>query len=325
MVLLRSLALTIALGFLFVLLVAPILMPIMVFATYIYTSNGYLSASTAFTTLILFNIVRVPFGLLPLALQQVSNAMVAVNRISAFLQLGELHIPAAIEVDISVDGAAPAVDADIVKASVVLSVKEGCFSWTLDKKAKELRSMPGAEGRGGRGGRGGRRRGGRGGSAGPGGRGSASSEGAGRGGSSRGERGGGGGRGSGKGDATEGLLLKDSEALGGFMLSDINLEVRAGQLVAIVGPVGSGKSSLLLAVIHEMTTLRGSIELKGKVSYAAQQPWILNRTLRDNCHFDTTEPMRKSLYHDALRDCCLLPDLGILPAGDQTEIGERGC
>jgi ATP-binding cassette subfamily C (CFTR/MRP) protein 1 len=73
--LLRRLSLTIALGFLFVLLVAPIIMPILVFTTYVYVSSGYLSSSTAFTTLLLFNIIRVPFGLLPLALQQVCSTM----------------------------------------------------------------------------------------------------------------------------------------------------------------------------------------------------------------------------------------------------------
>jgi ATP-binding cassette subfamily C (CFTR/MRP) protein 1 len=77
-------------------------------------------------------------------------------------------------------------------------------------------------------------------------------------------------------------------------------------------------------MLNEMTTLSGSVSLVGKVAYAAQQPWILNRTLRDNCHFDTTVPLSKRLYEDALSDCCLLPDLAILPAGDQTEIGERG-
>lgn len=68
-------------------------------------------------------------------------------------------------------------------------------------------------------------------------------------------------------------------------LQDIDLTVRKGELVGILGRVGSGKTSLLSAIIGEMTKVDGKVELHGSVAYCAQNPWILSATVRDNITF----------------------------------------
>ncbi|KAG0275623.1 Canalicular multispecific organic anion transporter 2 [Linnemannia exigua] len=105
-------------------------------------------------------------------------------------------------------------------------------------------------------------------------------------------------------------------------LESINLSVRNGSLVAIVGRVGQGKSSLLSAIIGEMYKLQGRIQVSGRIAYVPQQSWIMNATLRDNILFGNE--YNQDRYQHILYACGLEPDLAILPAGDMTEIGERG-
>ncbi|KAG0044636.1 hypothetical protein BGZ83_010140 [Gryganskiella cystojenkinii] len=105
-------------------------------------------------------------------------------------------------------------------------------------------------------------------------------------------------------------------------LQNINLLVARESLVAIVGRVGEGKSSLLSAVIGEMYKLQGHVRTKGKIAYVPQQPWILNMTVRENILFG--KPMDQDRYRAVLFACGLEPDLDLMPAGDMTEIGERG-
>ncbi|XP_014222079.1 multidrug resistance-associated protein 1 isoform X4 [Trichogramma pretiosum] len=105
-------------------------------------------------------------------------------------------------------------------------------------------------------------------------------------------------------------------------LQNINLKVKQGQLVAIVGTVGSGKSSLISALLGEMDKISGRVNTKGSIAYVSQQAWIQNATLQDNILFG--KPLDKALYHRVIEACALSPDLKMLPAGDQTEIGEKG-
>ncbi|KAG0371858.1 Canalicular multispecific organic anion transporter 2 [Mortierella sp. AD032] len=105
-------------------------------------------------------------------------------------------------------------------------------------------------------------------------------------------------------------------------LESIDLSVRNGSLVAIVGRVGQGKSSLLSAIIGEMYKLQGKICVSGRIAYVPQQSWIMNATLRDNILFGNE--YNQDRYQHILFACGLEPDLAILPAGDMTEIGERG-
>uniref|UniRef100_A0ABM0GWV9 Multidrug resistance-associated protein 1-like n=1 Tax=Saccoglossus kowalevskii TaxID=10224 RepID=A0ABM0GWV9_SACKO len=102
----------------------------------------------------------------------------------------------------------------------------------------------------------------------------------------------------------------------------IDIDITEGSLVAVVGQVGSGKSSLLSALLGEMEKLDGKVFMKGSVAYVAQQAWIQNTTLQNNILFGTKYIQKK---YNKIVDCCALtPDIAVLPGGDQTEIGEKG-
>lgn len=105
-------------------------------------------------------------------------------------------------------------------------------------------------------------------------------------------------------------------------LKEINVTIPDGSLIAVVGQVGCGKSSLLSALLGEMEKKDGFVSVKGGIAYVPQQAWIQNASLKDNILFgrDRKEPF----YKRVLEACALLPDLEILPSGDRTEIGEKG-
>ncbi|XP_076469030.1 multidrug resistance-associated protein 1-like [Babylonia areolata] len=105
-------------------------------------------------------------------------------------------------------------------------------------------------------------------------------------------------------------------------LKNINMSVKKGSLVAVVGSVGCGKSSLLSACLGEMRKLKGNVSMRGSVAYVPQQAWIQHATLKDNVLFG--QDLDEGLYQRCLDDCALRDDLDILPAGDRTEIGEKG-
>ncbi|KAG7491793.1 hypothetical protein MATL_G00007720 [Megalops atlanticus] len=105
-------------------------------------------------------------------------------------------------------------------------------------------------------------------------------------------------------------------------IHNINLMVPKGSLLAVVGHVGCGKSSLVSALLGEMEKLEGEISIRGSVAYVPQQAWIQNATLRDNILFGNAYDEQK--YRCVLEACALTPDLEVLPGGDQTEIGEKG-
>ncbi|XP_073645077.1 ATP-binding cassette sub-family C member 9 isoform X5 [Tursiops truncatus] len=122
-------------------------------------------------------------------------------------------------------------------------------------------------------------------------------------------------------------------------LSNINIRIPTGQLTMIVGQVGCGKSSLLLAILGEMQTVEGKVHWSNvnesepsfeatrsrnrySVAYAAQKPWLLNATVEENITFGS--PFNKQRYKAVTDACSLQPDIDLLPFGDQTEIGERG-
>ncbi|KAH9031752.1 ABC transporter [Lactarius pseudohatsudake] len=107
-----------------------------------------------------------------------------------------------------------------------------------------------------------------------------------------------------------------------FKLKHIDLRVPRGQLVAIVGAVGSGKTSLLQGLIGDMRRTEGSVRVGGSVAYCSQSAWIQNATIRDNICFGRAFEAER--YWKAVHDACLEPDLDVLPNGDLTEVGERG-
>ncbi|CAB3223730.1 unnamed protein product [Arctia plantaginis] len=105
-------------------------------------------------------------------------------------------------------------------------------------------------------------------------------------------------------------------------LTNLNLQIPRGSLVAVVGAVGTGKSSLLAALLGEMDKVSGRVNVKGTTAYVTQQAWIQNATVQDNILFG--KQLNKTKYNQILRACALKTDLAILPGGDQTEIGEKG-
>ncbi|XP_076093490.1 ATP-binding cassette sub-family C member 3-like isoform X1 [Mytilus galloprovincialis] len=105
-------------------------------------------------------------------------------------------------------------------------------------------------------------------------------------------------------------------------LGGINVNIKEGKLIAVVGQVGSGKSSFISSILGEMEKLDGEVLVKGSVAYVSQEAWIQNLTVRDNILYGHTLSERK--YDRVIEGCCLKTDLEILTAGDMTEIGERG-
>ncbi|NXN36277.1 MRP1 protein, partial [Rhinoptilus africanus] len=106
------------------------------------------------------------------------------------------------------------------------------------------------------------------------------------------------------------------------VLKNLSVNIPEGSLVAVVGQVGSGKSSFLSAILGEMEKLEGAVQRRGSVAYVSQQAWIQNDSLQENILFGAN--LKRPYYELVLESCALLPDLEQLPNGDQTEIGERG-
>ncbi|ESO89359.1 hypothetical protein LOTGIDRAFT_229211 [Lottia gigantea] len=109
---------------------------------------------------------------------------------------------------------------------------------------------------------------------------------------------------------------------GAPVISIDNINIRNGSLVAIIGRVGAGKSTFLSSILGEVPNLDGKFYSKGSISYVPQQAWIQNATLKNNILFG--QDLNEEKYQNVIESCCLKTDLQILPAGDQTEIGEKG-
>ncbi|WVQ85431.1 hypothetical protein IAT38_007596 [Cryptococcus sp. DSM 104549] len=106
------------------------------------------------------------------------------------------------------------------------------------------------------------------------------------------------------------------------ILQDIDLEVTKGELIGLIGRVGDGKSSLLGAILGEMTRSDGSVTVRGNVAYFSQTSWILSATVKDNIVFG--HRFDAGFYDQVLDACALRPDLAVLSSGDMTEVGEKG-
>ncbi|TQS35541.1 hypothetical protein Golomagni_04038 [Golovinomyces magnicellulatus] len=133
--------------------------------------------------------------------------------------------------------------------------------------------------------------------------------------------------------------IDGEEAARGFRLMDLDIKFEIGMLNIIVGPTGSGKTSLLMALLGEMTLLKGEVFLPGgysredirpdprtgltdSVAFCAQQAWLVNTTIRDNILFAAEYDEKR--YENVIAACALERDLKILDAGDQTLVGEKG-
>ena len=107
------------------------------------------------------------------------------------------------------------------------------------------------------------------------------------------------------------------------VLRDVDVRVERGSLTAVVGMVGSGKSSLMSALLGDMVKESGSrVNTLGQIAYVPQQAWMRNAKLRENILFGRSKD--SDMYEKVLQACALTADLKILQAGDETEIGEKG-
>ncbi|KAG2411497.1 hypothetical protein HFD88_009052 [Aspergillus terreus] len=107
-----------------------------------------------------------------------------------------------------------------------------------------------------------------------------------------------------------------------FQLHELDLTVPRNELLAVVGTVGAGKSSLLAALAGEMRRTGGTMVLGASRAFCPQYAWIQNATVRDNIVFG--QPFDSDWYYKVVDACALRADFRSLPAGDMTEIGERG-
>ena len=106
-------------------------------------------------------------------------------------------------------------------------------------------------------------------------------------------------------------------------LKNVTLNVCKGEILAITGPVGSGKSSLLTAVLGEIPVREGTISYYGKVAYVPQIPWVFSGTVRENILFGL--PFNEEKFQQIVGVCGLTEDLAVFSNRDLTEIGQRGA
>ncbi|KAF4584938.1 hypothetical protein EYR40_001764 [Pleurotus pulmonarius] len=252
----------------------PVLAAVLSFITY-SLSGHELNVAIIFSSLQLFNAIRMPLLTLPIALSFLSDALVALGRISGFLLAEEL--PEMYRISYS-NKRAISVDADFTWETVAKlskdmkrdNLEKHDLSAKSEKDGKGILPIDVTEI---------------------------------------------------QGSADSGSDLCETKEQP-FELTNLSLEIERGAFVAIVGRVGSGKSSLLQALIGEMRKTRGEVEFGGSVSYVPQRAWIQNATFRDNILFGNA--MDEDRFRQVISACSLEHDIAMLPHGDATEIGEKG-
>jgi len=286
----------------------PLCISVATFAVYVATGHE-LTPTKAFTTLSLFNLIQMPIMMLSFSLMFYANIVVSLRRIQHFSEW-ENHeqVPEAQNLAVG-----------------EIAINNGTFAWDTEATKKHSLAMETLFARRGPmgGGRGPPKP-----KAGP----------------AKGKKGPKGKKGlekAGTLDEKPGSLVtsRAQTESGGLLttegpgaekkqkpieniLHEINLNVKPGELLGIIGQVGSGKSSLVNAMIGEMHKVSGDVQYHGKVAYIPQQAWLRNTTLKENILFG--EPLDEERYQKTLRLCELADDIEMLPGGDQTEIGERG-
>lgn len=252
----------------------PTFASLLAFITYSKTQH-ILTPAPIFSSLALFNSMRMPLNLLPVVIAQVTDAWVSLQRIEDYLLAEET----ADQFDWALEGPDAAV------------VKNASFTWeTVAGDEKDEDKIK-----------------------------------AGRKEAKKLEK-------SGKGSARnstnlenlerQALVQDDSQPDLPFALKDLNFSIKKGELIAVVGSVGCGKTSVLAALGGDMRMTAGEVQLGASRAFCPQSAWIQNDTVQENVVFGTKFDQ---VWYDRVIDACALrPDLDMLPAGDQTEIGERG-
>jgi ABC-type multidrug transport system fused ATPase/permease subunit len=284
---------------------------ILSFITYAHTVSS-LDAATLFTVITLFQLIRLPLMLFPMTLSAATDAMQAIGRLErvfmAETRTDKIEIDFDLDVGIKVENAswtwdsAPALEEDLSKKDAKAIMGKGGagpqprsakmtkpWRWIKNKRTGkiEVATEQHAEIAAGD---------------------------------------------SGLQEASDpstttqpGAVVSEKENVVQqdiFQLHDINLQIPRGALVAIVGAIGSGKSSLLSGLVNEMRRTSGKVIFGGTTSMVPQTPWIVAATLRENILFGL--PFDEDKYWWAVREACLEPDLEMLEDGDATAIGEKG-
>ncbi|KAL2196226.1 P-loop containing nucleoside triphosphate hydrolase protein [Corynascus similis CBS 632.67] len=245
----------------------PIFASMLSFITY-SLSHHNLAPAEVFSSLALFNGLRMPLNMLPLVIGQVTDAMSSIARIQEFLIAEEREEETIFKAD----------------APNAVEVRDASFTWertpTQDNEGTIAGPAPAP------------------------GVAAAAEQPV-----------------TSKADSSEesSTLTEEQEP---FKLQNLNFEIGRNELVAVIGTVGSGKTSLLAALAGDMRQTSGEVILGAARSFCPQYAWIQNATVQENILFG--KEMDREWYSDVIRACALQPDLDMLPNNDMTEIGERG-
>jgi ATP-binding cassette subfamily C (CFTR/MRP) protein 4 len=123
-------------------------------------------------------------------------------------------------------------------------------------------------------------------------------------------------------NATLGYADGEDEKEVEVQLQNVSVALRPGQVMAVVGHCGSGKTTFLKGILGDCEIVSGSVQVKGKVAYVPQNPFIMHGTVRDNITFGLD--YEEEWYLEVLRACCLPSDLNTFSNGDLTYLSEGG-
>jgi ATP-binding cassette subfamily C (CFTR/MRP) protein 1 len=258
----------------------PVFASMLSFITYSLTDHG-LNPGPIFSSLALFNSLRLPLNFLPLVIGQVIDANASVKRIQEFLLAEEA------QEDVNWD----------MNAQDAVVLKNADFTWERHPTRDEDDSPIGDKGVAKKSGKDKSRKNKR--------------E------SVQSEYEKGGSEGSSTADTP-----KEEEEEQPFEIKDFNISIGRKELVAVIGGVGSGKSSFLAALAGDMRKTQGEVTIGASRAFCPQYAWIQNANVRDNITFG--KEFEPKWYNKVIDACALRPDLEMLPNGDKTEIGERG-
>ncbi|KAH7401860.1 P-loop containing nucleoside triphosphate hydrolase protein [Phaeosphaeria sp. MPI-PUGE-AT-0046c] len=252
----------------------PVFASMISFITYSQVNKG-LDPARIFSSLALFNSMRIPLNFLPLVIGQVIDANASIKRIQEFLLAEEAEETATWDYDAK--DAVTITKADFTwerhptqdKEDTISGPKKGNATKT-DKKDKRgsVQSMQ---------------------------------------------------QSSGTATPSDMTAVEEEKP---FEIKDIDLTFGRNELVAIIGSVGSGKSSLLAALAGDMRKTSGEVVIGASRAFCPQYAWIQNASVRENIVFG--KEFDQAWYDEVVDACALRADLDMLPAGDKTEIGERG-
>ncbi|KAM3075602.1 ATP-binding cassette transporter yor1 [Clarireedia jacksonii] len=260
----------------------PIFASMIAFITYSLTDHG-LNPSRVFSSLALFNSLRLPLNLLPLVIGQVIDASSSIIRIQEYLMSEEQEEEPKPDPDL--DGAVVLRQADFTWERTATQDPENSgppgkkptkAEAKVEKQAKKQAAKDA--------------------------------------------------KAAAKASGDSSQASDDSSTIDEnkepFKLQNMDFTIGRNELVAVIGSVGSGKSSLLAALAGDMRKTRGEMMMGADRAFCPQYAWIQNATVRDNILFG--KEMNREWYNKVIDACALRPDLDMLPNGDATEIGEKG-